>query len=84
MGSVEGCFELGGRGVAAVAVKAVIVVPVDPAEGGELDVLDRLPGPRAGGASDELGLVVAVDGLREGVDAPIGQDFVGTASGLMA
>lgn len=30
LGSVERCFELGGRRVAAVAVEALLVEPVDP------------------------------------------------------
>ena len=56
LGSVEGCFELGGRDVAEVAVKPGGVVPVDPAEGGQLDVLDRPPRSLSG-STDQLGLV---------------------------
>jgi hypothetical protein len=54
-----------------VAVKALGVVPVHPSQRGQFDVLDRLPGAGAGGAADQLGLVVAVDGLGQRVDAPI-------------
>ena len=43
------------------------VVPVHPAERGELDLLDGLPGTLPGGAADQLGLVVAVDRLGQGV-----------------
>ena len=70
-----GLFELCGRYVAEVAVEALGVVPVHPGERGEFDVVDAAP--RApGGAADEFGLVEAVDGLGEGVDAPIGQVLV--------
>ena len=51
-----------------VAVQAFVVVPVDPTEGGELDVLDGLPGSSlTGGAADQFGLVVAVHGLGQSV-----------------
>lgn len=46
-------------------------MPVHPSEGRELEVLDRPPRSGTGGAADEFGLVVAVHGLSEGVDAPI-------------
>ena len=51
MGSVERCFELCGRDVVAVAVKALLVEPVDPGEGLELELVDVVPhrggvGPR--------------------------------------
>src|SRR4051794_13068992 len=52
-GSVEAGLELGGRDVAEVAVQALSVVPVHPAERGELDVFDGLPGAAAGGAADQ-------------------------------
>ena len=39
--SIERLLELGGPDVAEVAVEALRVVPVDPAEGGEFEVLDR-------------------------------------------
>src|SRR5215213_8775155 len=66
-GSVERCLELCRGQVAEVAVEPGGVVPVDPAESGELDVLDGLPGSGAGGSADQLGLVVAVDGLGKRV-----------------
>jgi len=48
-----------GRRQVEVAVQTVVVVPVEPAEGGELDVLDGLPGPSlARRTADQLGLVV--------------------------
>jgi hypothetical protein len=71
LGSVIRRFVFGWREVAEVAVQAAVVVPIHPAEGGEFDVLDGLPRTSAGGAADQFGLVVAVDGLSQGVDAPI-------------
>ena len=64
---VELGFELGRRNVSEVAVEAAGVVPVHPPQGGQLDVLDGLPGPAAGRSIDQLGLVIAVDGLRQSV-----------------
>ena len=66
-GSVELLLELRGWEIAEVAVQALGVVPVHPAERRELDVLDGLPRAGAGGAADQLGLVVAVDGFGQGV-----------------
>jgi len=66
--SVERLLELCWRDVGQVAVRAVVVVPVDPAQGGQLDVFDGLPGPSlAGGATDQFGLVVAVHGFGQRV-----------------
>ena len=48
-------------------MQAAGVVPVHPAQGGELDVFDGLPGSGAGRSVDQLGLVVAVHGLGQGV-----------------
>jgi 3-oxoacyl-[acyl-carrier protein] reductase len=42
LGSVERCFELGGRYVAAVAVEALLVEPVHPRERRELELIDVL------------------------------------------
>ena len=70
-----GLLELRRRGVAEVAVEALVVVPVHPAQGGQFDVVDAAPGA-PGGAADQFGLVEADDGLGEGVDAPIGQVLV--------
>ena len=46
-----GGFELCGRGVAEVAVEALVVVPVDPGQGGEFDVVDAAPRPVGAGNS---------------------------------
>jgi hypothetical protein len=64
MGGME-LLELDGRQIAEVAVQALSVVPVRPPERGQLDFLDRLPRTLAGGAADQLGLVVAVDRLGQ-------------------
>ena len=44
--------------------EAAVVEPVDPFEGGELEVVEAAPGAAV---ADELGLVEPVDGLGEGV-----------------
>ena len=49
LGSVERCLELGRRYVSAVAVEAVLVEPVHPRQGGELELVDVLPGFGASG-----------------------------------
>ena len=68
LGSIERCFELGGRDVAAVAVEPGRVVPVDPRQGGELDVVNGPPrSPALGGPADQLGLVEPVDRFGEGI-----------------
>ena len=63
-----GLFELHWWNVAAGAVEASVVAPVDPASGYEFDVDDGVVGALVedGGAA-ALGLVEAVDGLHEGV-----------------
>src|SRR5262245_49001832 len=50
LGSVERCFELGGRHVAAVAVQTGSVVPMGPAGDSESEV-----GSRSHGVSPTLG-----------------------------
>lgn len=40
-------------------------MPVHPPQGGQFDVLDGLPQPLASGSIDQLGIVVAVDGLGQ-------------------
>ena len=60
------------RQVVARGVQPAVVVPVDPLEGAELDVVEALPGPLAG---DQLGLEQADDRLGQCVvqgvtDAP--------------
>ena len=83
LGSVEGCLELRGWHVVAVAVQPVFVEPVDPGEGGELELVDV--GPPVGVRSvDALGLVEPVCRLgqrvvvavRDGADAGPGADLV--------
>ena len=64
---VEG-FELGGWGVAELAVQSAVVEPVDVGEGGQLDVVGVTPRALA---TDELGLVEPVHALGERVEAPI-------------
>src|SRR5215218_4200738 len=71
LGSVERCFELGRRDVTAVAVKAVLVEPVHPRQGGQLELVDVVPVPRRVGPVDALGLVEPVRRLGQRVDAPI-------------
>lgn len=43
LGTVEGCFVLGGRDVVAVGVEPVVVEPVHPGERGELEVGHVVP-----------------------------------------
>jgi len=67
LGSVERCFVLRWRGVLAVAVQPLLVEPVDPGQGGELELVDVVPssgGVRSVGA---LGLVETVRRLGQGV-----------------
>jgi hypothetical protein len=65
--SVERGFELCWGYVVEVAVQPAGVVPVHPAQRGELDILDGLPWPGSCGPVDEFGLVVAVDRLGQRV-----------------
>jgi hypothetical protein len=60
-------LEFDGWDVAEVAVQALGVVPVHPAERCQLDRLDGLPRADMGGAADQLGFVVAVDRLGQRV-----------------
>ncbi len=57
-------FDLGGRPVVQGLVQAGVVVPVDPGDGGELEVVQAAPRPFV---PDELGLVGADEALRERV-----------------
>jgi hypothetical protein len=45
----------------------LVLCPVDPAQAGQLDVLNGLPRHGPGGPVDQFGLVVAFHRLREGV-----------------
>jgi hypothetical protein len=71
LGSIEGCFELGGWHVVAVAVEPLVVEPVHPRQRGELDLVDIVP---AGGVGpvDTLGLVEPVRGLGQRVVEAVG------------
>jgi hypothetical protein len=61
-------FCLGGRHVADRFKETSVVEPVDPIEGCEFDRFEALPRTAA---PNDLGFVESVDGLREGIDAPI-------------
>ena len=64
--SVERLLELCWRHVIEIAVQAGVVVPVDPAQGGQLDVLYGLPRLALScGTADEVSLVVSIDRLGE-------------------
>ena len=67
LASIERLLELGGRDVAEVAVEALRVVPVHPAQGRELEIIDRFPRPRFRGPAHKLSLVIAVHRLSEGI-----------------
>lgn len=72
--SIEQLLELHRRAVFEVAVQAGSVMPVDPPESGQLHVFNGLPRPflGAGGATDQLGFVVAVDSLSQGIVIAVG------------
>ena len=82
--TVVGVFEFGWWDVAAVFVEASVVEPVDPFQGGDLDVVGGAPRPSR---FDQFGLVEAVDRLGQrvvvavaggpdrGVDAGLGESF---------
>lgn len=53
-------------------------VPVHPGEGGQLDIVDDAPGSLVGSA-DQLGLVPAVDRLRQGANESPTDPIDGTA-----
>jgi hypothetical protein len=72
-----GVLEVGRRNVAAELVEAAVVEPVDPLGGRDLDGIQSPP--RASGL-DQLGLVEPVDGLSEGVDAPMKRPGFGGGS----
>jgi putative ABC transport system permease protein len=62
--SIVGCFDLEGCEVVDGFVDALVVEPVHPVQGLDLDVLDVAPGTVG---TDQLGLVGADLGLGEGV-----------------
>ena len=66
------CFGFSGRHVSDWLEEAAVVEPLDPFEGGELDGFKRAPWSTS---ADHLGLVEAVDALRQSIvitvaDAP--------------
>lgn len=63
--SIERDLELEGRDVPELAMEALRIAPVHPAERRELEIFDRLPRSRPGGSPDEFGLVVPVDRLGQ-------------------
>ena len=64
-GSVERRFELCWGYVIAVAVEAVLVEPVHPGQGGELELVDIVPHGRRVGRTDVLGLGEPVSRLGQ-------------------
>jgi hypothetical protein len=66
--TVEGLLVLDRGQVVAGGVQSSVVMPVDPFQSGQLDVVE--PPPRAA-RSDQLGLEQPDLGLGQGVDAPI-------------
>ena len=62
--TVEGRLVLDWGQVVAGGVQPSVVVPVDPLEGGQLDVVEPLPGPAA---ADQFGLEQPDVGLGQGV-----------------
>ena len=62
--TVVGGLEFGRWDVAAVFVEASVVEPVDPFQGGDLDVVGGAPRSLR---FDQFGLVEAVDRLGQGV-----------------
>ena len=71
--SVVGGLELRRRDVADRLQQAAVVEPVDPLQGGVLDLIQALPGAAP---TDEFGLVQADDRLGQGVvvGVPAGAD----------
>ena len=69
--TVVGVLELDRGDVVDLAVDADLVEPLHPVQGGELKVVDAMPGSVV---ADALGLVEADHALGHGVDAPICQD----------
>ena len=66
--TVEVCLSLGRRDIADGFQQPVIVEPGHPFQGGELDRFPALPGcPTV----NQFRLVQAVDGLGQGIDAPM-------------
>lgn len=68
MGSMIGVLDLGGGEHSEFAVEALVVPPPHSFQGRQSDLFDGLPRAMT---ADQLGLVQAVHGLSERVDAPI-------------
>ena len=62
--SVELGLNFGRRAVLQRGMDPHVIEPIDPAEGGEFEIVSAFPGSFP---VDELGLVEAVHGLGEGV-----------------
>ena len=69
--SIERLFELCRWDVSDETMEAILVVPVDPAEGCQLQLFNAFPGSRVVWPSDEFRFVVAVHSFSEGIDAPM-------------
>jgi len=68
VGSVIGVLGFDGWDIMAPGVESSLVVPVDPAQDFELDMLQGPPGAEA---SDDFGFEEPVEGLGGGVEAPM-------------
>jgi len=66
------CLSFGLRYIAQWRQQAMVVKPGHPFQRGQFDGLTRLPGSAA---MDQLSFVEAVDGLGQGVDAPMSRNF---------
>lgn len=59
-------------------MEAAVVLPVDPAGGGVIDIGDGLVGPRVEhGGADALGLVQPVDGFHQGIVVGVTDGAIG-------
>jgi hypothetical protein len=74
VGMVVGVLELGWGDIADHAVQPMLIPPVHPGQGGQLDLVG---GPPWALAADQLGLEQPVDGFGQGVDAPMSSGAVG-------
>jgi hypothetical protein len=62
-----GGLELGRRDITNGLQQPAVVEPVDPLQGGVLDLVDALPGAAP---ADQLGLVQPDDRLGQRIEAP--------------
>jgi hypothetical protein len=56
------------------AVQPTLVPPLDPFQGGQLDLLDLLGGAPRAAAADQFRLVQAVDRLGQGIVEPVARE----------